>query len=182
VSTELMVLLAAVALGGALNMMLIRYRWPALLEAPIDGGRYFGDGRRLFGDNKTWKGFVGMIGTTALATLAACSLGVLPGRTLFEAGMIGAALGLAYVAAELPNSFVKRRLDIHPGQLCASNRVRLLQLIVDQADSVLGCIVVLAFTTAYSLLDLMALAVIAVSVHFSMNILLYAAGLKRAWT
>jgi hypothetical protein len=31
-------------------------------------------------------------------------------------GLYGASLGLVYILAELPNSFIKRRLDIAPGK------------------------------------------------------------------
>ena len=40
--------------------------WPALRRMPIDGGLTF-RGKRLFGDNQTWRGALVTIGTTMLA-------------------------------------------------------------------------------------------------------------------
>ena len=81
-------------------------------------------GRRLFGDNKTLRGFVVMVpaGAVALPSRArsldhACRRLPVCGRlTTGEAtrrSARGAALG--FMAGELPNSFVKRQLDIAPG-------------------------------------------------------------------
>ena len=53
--------------------------------------------------------------------------------------MVGALCGAAYVLAELPNSFVKRRLGIAPGT--SAPRARAAQYLVDQVDSVVGCAV-----------------------------------------
>ena len=57
----LYVTLMPVILAGILNMIFCK---SSLLEAvyrPMDAGLMLKDGKRLFGDNKTWKGFFGMI-------------------------------------------------------------------------------------------------------------------------
>ena len=53
--------LMSVILAGVLNMVFVKFRCCQKLNRPMDGGICLSDGKRLFGDNKTWKGFFGMI-------------------------------------------------------------------------------------------------------------------------
>ena len=46
-----------VILAGILNMLFVKTSLYLRLRRPMDGGRTLWDGRRLFGDNKTWAGF-----------------------------------------------------------------------------------------------------------------------------
>ena len=65
----LYITLMPVILAGILNMIFCK---SSLLEAayrPMDGGLILKDGKRLFGANKTWKGFLGMIVWGALAQI-----------------------------------------------------------------------------------------------------------------
>jgi hypothetical protein len=86
---------------------------------PIDGGRSFG-GRRLLGDNKTWRGAAfmcaGVVAATTLLHRAAWYRDRLPAEVRDASPLlVGALLGISTVAGELPNSFAKRRLGIAPG-------------------------------------------------------------------
>ena len=89
---------------------------------------------------------------------------------------VGLALGLGYSLAELPNSFVKRRLGIRPG---ARSTVRpRLQYVVDQADSVVGA--ALALTPLVTpRTAVLAVLVVGLALHIAIDELLYAAGVKR---
>jgi CDP-diglyceride synthetase len=158
---------------------------------PIDGGRCLRDGKRIFGDNKTWKGFVGMTVFTPLSLIAFCLLGrswaglraLLPIdenvlHSIPLALAYGTLLGFAYVAFELPNSLIKRRLDIAPGTNAVGVR-GLLFLIIDQLDSVFGCMLVVPAFTNLNSKDCMLLVVIGGLVHYATNLLLYVVGLKR---
>jgi CDP-diglyceride synthetase len=89
------------------------------LARPIDGGATF-RGRRIFGDNKTWRGAIVM---TSGVVAAACLLAQAPAywsrlpEGIQHAGpwVFGLLLGLGAVVGELPNSFLKRQLDIGAG-------------------------------------------------------------------
>jgi len=181
-SQELLTLLLAVVLAGTANMIFVRSTVLGGLRQPVDGGRRLPDGRRLFGANKTWKGLLGMPLFTALATGLLERLGGLPGMGSGEALRLGAALGTAYVLAELPNSFLKRRLGIGPGARARRPGLRIVQLLADQADSVLGCVGLLALWSPRPVPELIALAMLGIAVHFAMNRVLYALRLKSAWT
>ena len=53
--------LAPAILSGILNMIWCKTGLLKSLKKPMDMGRNFTDGRRIFGDNKTWKGFLGYL-------------------------------------------------------------------------------------------------------------------------
>ena len=80
---------------------------------------------------------------------------------------------------ELPNSFLKRQFDIHPGEPARTKIARNLCFVVDQVDSVAGgllaiCIVVpLPFSTACSLIVLGAVG------HYVFNLILKQFGFRK---
>ena len=123
-----------VVIGGSLHMLVVARNWLPMLKIPVC--------RRVFGVNKTWRGFVVMplltgVGAVVLAPLYPR----LAPDWIHQVGiagwlLLGACLGLAYVLAELPNSFVKRLMGAPPGTLPESNRV--LFTAFDQLDSALG--------------------------------------------
>ena len=101
-------------------------------------------GRRVFGANKTWRGaLVTVLGTACFATLLAwvnTRWLQWPVAVPFAAAhpfAWGALLGSGYIAGELPNSFVKRQLDIAPGAPGSGVAGRVFWL-VDQLDSLAG--------------------------------------------
>jgi hypothetical protein len=111
------------------------------LKHPIDGGARL-RGRRVFGDNKTWRGFLVMAAGVFIAALLLSRWPwyweKLP-EAVRSAGpaMFGALLGLGTVLAELPGSFVKRQLDVPPGEQRRSILGALLS-VWDQGDFVVG--------------------------------------------
>jgi hypothetical protein len=105
----------------ALAGLVLRFNLLPGLKRPIDGGAVVG-GRRLFGDNKTWRGLVtSVVGCTAMVAVQKYAIGDRAGRVaLVDYGEVnvlalGAALGAGAIIGELPNSFLKRRLGIGPG-------------------------------------------------------------------
>jgi len=122
---------------------------PGLRRLPLDGGLSY-RGRRLFGDNKTWRGAVVTIGTTTLAAwvlaqLSACcwSLPTLVPLAETHPLVWGLLLGTGYIVGELPNSFAKRRLDIAPGAAAQGTSGRAFW-IIDQLDSLAGMLLFIA--------------------------------------
>lgn len=157
------VTLIPVMLGGMTNMLILkRTDFLSHLAVPIDGGHVVGDGRRLFGDNKTWRGVATMTiscavwqvvfdallryeGLAHMSHLAPCVPDGMP-AFLFDL-LVGALLGLVYMLCELPNSYVKRRMGVSPGggSQEGSPRRRMLLFGLDHIDSSIGgCLVVCA--------------------------------------
>ncbi len=54
--------MCSVVFGGVLNMLFVKTPVYKKLKRPIDGGRNWRDGRRVFGDNKTFAGDHGVSG------------------------------------------------------------------------------------------------------------------------
>lgn len=156
----------------------------------MDLGTTLADGKRIFGDNKTWKGFFGMMLWTAIwfacfTLMAKASDGFnnlawFPYRlySTAESLLYGAIWGLGYVLFELPNSFIKRRLDVKPGKR-ASGFCKGIFIFVDQADSAVGCGLALYVFFTPPFWQMLVFIVLGIAVHFMMNVILYILGLKR---
>lgn len=79
---------------------------------PIDFGRKFFDGRRVFGDGKTIAGFASGI---VFGTVAGALEGAVLGNALFWL-RLGFVLSLGAMLGDLAGSFAKRRLGIQRGR------------------------------------------------------------------
>ena len=155
-------LLLPIIIGGVLNMVFVKLPLLQSWRVPMDGGKTLRDGKRLFGDHKTWKGFVGMIVLTALAAW-------LVWHRSFELSWLrGALVGFAYVLAELPNSFVKRRLNLPPGKSGG-----FVQTFFDQADSIIGCLLFMLPVIPINAALALAYLVLGTATHYLINVLLY---------
>lgn len=135
--------------GGALfHGVCMRMNWAPFLKRPVDHGGTF-RGRRIFGDNKTYRGIVAVAAGAALAFLAQSIFPVLQPAALrplspVSVGVFGCAFGAAAMLSELPNSFLKRRLGIAPGE-APRGGVRPIFYVVDQIDFLAGTWIVAAF-------------------------------------
>jgi hypothetical protein len=167
-----------------LHTPVLRHDLFPTLRRPLDGGATF-RGRRLFGDNKTWRGLLAMwLGVL----LAALLLSRLPGYwtrlplEIQQAGALrfGALLGLGTVLAELPNSFLKRQLDIPPGSRRLSGPTVLL-VILDQGDFVLGIWLTLAPIWVMSPAQALLAFLVVAGAHQLFNFLGYLIGARRSW-
>jgi len=187
---QMYVSLAPVIIAGILNMVWCSTRLAPALNRPLDNGAVLKDGRRVLGDNKTWKGLVGMV---VLGSVAFILWSLVPQNTalgqwdLFHErhapslaydALVGALLGVAYALFELPNSFLKRRLDIAPGKESHGPR-RWLFVFLDQIDSVLGCAVVLAILATISPQFVLGLIAVGAVTHILINMGLFAVGLRQ---
>ena len=90
--------------------------------------------------------------------------------------LLGAMLGLGYCAGELPNSFVKRRLGIPAGG--SAERLPWLQYAVDQADSVVGCLVALRLVYRAPPTELLLAAALGTGAHVAVDRLMSSIGLR----
>src|ERR1700716_3162945 len=140
-----------VLVAGLGQVVVLKTRLLAGLAVPIDRGLQW-RGKPVFGPRKTWRGVIIMTTLSALVAggqaMAARHSARLRALSPFDYGrtnpwLLGFTLGLGYCLAELPNSFVKRRLDIAPAG--TTDKWAWLQYPVDQADSVAGCIAALRF-------------------------------------
>jgi CDP-2,3-bis-(O-geranylgeranyl)-sn-glycerol synthase len=130
--------------------------------SPMDFGKNFVDGRRVFGKNKTFRGF--FFGLAIGIFVGAVEV-VLFGYPLLFAVL----LPLGALFGDLAGAFLKRRLNIAPGGLLP---------VVDQVDFVVGAIV---FSLPLSIISLelaIAMLIITPPIHLLTNFAAYKLKLK----
>ena len=152
---------------------------PVLLGggAPIDGGKKWKDGQRLFGDGKTVRGFFSGV-------LAGIAVGALEGLLLAGGNLdlyhgspptyalAGFLLGCGAMAGDLLGSFIKRRQGLSRGKP---------SLVMDQL-LFLALALLAAYPLAAGLLTLEAvlfLAILTYFVHVGANVVANRLGLKK---
>ncbi|MFD3259566.1 CDP-archaeol synthase [Paenibacillus lentus] len=173
------------------NMFFLKTPWFQALNKPMDNYKTLQDGKRLFGNNKTWRGFWGMVFFSALCCVLWGFIGQLSpaiesynllyahySNNVVYNIIIGGLLGIAYGVFELPNSYLKRRIGIQPGK-SKYNAVGILFIIVDQIDSLIGCILVLSLVYPMSFIYYMAYVILGGIVHISLSSLFYFMKLRK---
>ncbi len=188
---EVIYLMLPLILAGTTNMIFIKTPYFNFLKRPIDLNIILSDGQRLFGNNKSWKFFIGMIVFTsfwfflfyilAITFPWAARLSLIPFykfHSIFSIFIFGAVWGFSYVLFELPNSFFKRRLRIAPGEH-GKGALGLLFIFIDQADSVIGCSLAMLIFYIPGMTIFLLFIIIGIIVHFLMNILLFIIGVRK---
>jgi len=172
--------------GLALHGFCIKYDILAFLCRPIDRGRKF-RGKRIFGENKTYRGVVVVsLGTAigfGLQSLLLHRIASVRGIELFDYAFfksvaVGLAVGAAAMLSELPNSFIKRRFEIAPGTT-AKGWERLIFYIYDQIDFLLGAWLVLAVVVPVTVGRALLSAVLLLVAHQLMSSAGYALGMRK---
>lgn len=129
----------------------MKYNFLPWLKRPMDFGKSW-RGRRIFGDHKTWRAPVVYVVLCVPGTVIQAWLqngDYLP-SWLFLADyrehvwLVGTLLGLGMAAGELPNSFLKRRLNVAPGKKKAGIP-GVAFFLFDQVDLAIGIWIFLFF-------------------------------------
>jgi CDP-2,3-bis-(O-geranylgeranyl)-sn-glycerol synthase len=151
---------------------------------PVDLGRNFPDGRRLFGDGKTIRGLGGglMAGTltgifqafisnwvienlesvVVLSAISVETLRYVPSRAFLIS--LGALLG------DLLGSFIKRRIGLRRGAPAP---------LLDQLAFLLGALIVVSFSFPFQLEYAIILVILTPLIHLAANMISYLIGLKK---
>ena len=138
--------IAALAHGLCMKYNLFQF-----LKRPIDLGKNLRN-KRILGDHKTWRAPFIYIGMCFLGTMIQAWL---QGMDFFpewlflvdykqEGWLVGIMLGLGMTVGELPNSFIKRQLDISPGGK-KQGLLGILFFLFDQVDLAIGIWIFLFF-------------------------------------
>jgi len=130
----------------------------------MDFGKNFYDGKRVFGNNKTFRGF--FFGWAVGMLVGSVEYVVFPGFPVLFIVLIplGALLG------DLTGAFIKRRIGIAPGGLLP---------IVDQIDFVVGAVVFAIPLAIVSWELAVTVLLITPPIHLFTNFLAYKLKLKR---
>jgi CDP-2,3-bis-(O-geranylgeranyl)-sn-glycerol synthase len=178
-------LIAAFTLAGSCHTTWLATPASRRFAIPLDGGRTIA-GRRLFGDNKTVRGFVVMVPATGLAfALLASLLDIVQGGLnglwpLSPVGytLLGAWGAVGFMAGELPNSFIKRQLGIPPGAAAQSRFAGPLFLVIDRLDSILGLMLALVVAVPVPWRTWIFVALIGPALHGLFSVALFRLGVK----
>jgi CDP-2,3-bis-(O-geranylgeranyl)-sn-glycerol synthase len=153
---------------------------------PMDFGRTFG-GRRILGDGKTWRGFVG--GATAGVLFGVLQIGAAESGDVGEvwshgewpsAFVIVLCLGLGSMVGDSMGSFIKRRFGVERGIKAPG---------LDQYNFVIGAVVLVMifrfdwfeqhFMEGNAIWGLVAVLVVVPLLHRGINIIGYKMGKKN---
>ncbi len=139
-----LLLLIMVANGAPILMQFLLRKF---LNAPIDFGHVLGNGQRLLGHSKTWRGLVSAL---VLTSVAACLLGY--------SIVIGFWIGLLAMLGDLLSSFIKRRMGLVSGEMALFlDQVpeSLMPALVLKQQFGLDLLAVLVLTVCFLVLELM---------------------------
>jgi len=170
-------ILAAMIPAGLLHTAWLKSSWSGRLSVPVDFGMTF-RGRRLFGPNKMLRGFVILPLASGLMFLLASQIAAPWPIPHWHYLLLGFSAGLGFMLGELPNSFIKRQLDIEAGQAPLRAPARWLFLVVDRADSTLGMLIVLQVMVPVPAMTWLILLGIGAVVHALFSITMFRLGIK----
>lgn len=172
--------------AGVVHSLWLRSRWAAPWRIPIDRGRTWRQ-CRLLGDNKTWAGLLVLPPATG-ATFGLLRLAVETGSPGWFEGLwplsvggyllLGSWTGLGFMAGELPNSFVKRQLDVTPGAAPSRPFARICCFLIDRTDSLAGAFLAQALVVPVGWQYAVCILLVAPSLHWLFSALLFHLGVK----
>lgn len=177
-------------ISGIVNSIFCKTKYLKILNKPIDFGKNFTDKKRIFGDHKTWKGLFGYIILNIIFSVIFGYIWNITNlekynffyinheNTLLFNILIGFLLGLGYSLFELPNSFIKRRLDIKPGKTIKGFK-KIFFIIFDQADSVFGVALVVWLFYPIGIWIYLFYILLGTVTHLLVNMLLYFLHLRK---
>jgi CDP-2,3-bis-(O-geranylgeranyl)-sn-glycerol synthase len=130
---------------------------------PIDLGKSLSDGQRIFGTNKTVRGFIGGLVIGAVIGVSGYYLVSKELLTISLLASLGALLG------DLAGAFLKRRMKIKPGSSLPG---------IDQLDFVIGALLFVLPFYQISLASILILFFVTPPIHFLTNVGAYLLRLK----
>jgi hypothetical protein len=175
-------LLTAFVLAGTAQTAWFATRCSHPFAVPIDGGLRW-RGRRLLGANKTVRGFVVMV-PAAAAAFALLALAIAPREaglwplTAAQYAALGAWAGFGFMAGELPNSLVKRRLGIEPGESAAGRLAAAAQFAADRLDSGLGMLAAVGLAVPVPGATWAVVLLVGPAIHWSFSVVMFRLGIK----
>ncbi|MAG17971.1 MAG: hypothetical protein CL944_00685 [Candidatus Diapherotrites archaeon] len=140
-------------------------------KTPLDFGKKFIDGKRFFGDGKTFKGF--FFGTLAGTIVSATIFTLIPETTLLLTPnylLLGFLLASGALIGDVAGSFFKRRNEIKQGGEV---------LFLDQLDFVIGGMIIGSLVYIPTFYEVILVSIITLIVHRASNFVAYKTKLKK---
>jgi len=147
-------------------------------RAPIDKGKNWKDGKRIFGDGKTWEGsIIGIMMAVFIASVMGFvfyflpwDLSPIPMQIAPMGPLTGFMIGLGSISGDIFKSFFKRRFGFERGRSLP---------IVDQLDFIIFSFLFAALVVPVKITWLIMLAVVTPLFHLSANYIGYLLKLKN---
>lgn len=171
-------LVIPIFVAGLIFILILKRDHLKQLNVPVDFGISLNN-KRLFGVNKTWRGVlvyvvISIVVCYSLAWFTNYYPEVIHPIYRLNPFVIGLVFSVSYVGGELMNSFVKRQLDIAPGE-----SGYLAQGIVDNVDGMIVTALVLVFLFEISVLSIMIAIVVGLVLHLGTDVMMRRIGLKE---
>lgn len=144
-------LVLSLSIAGCIHTIWLWSKFSLALATPIDFGKTFA-GKRIFGNNKMWRGLVAMPIASSLIFVAISAMrNKLPmwlqdglwDLPSYAYAILGFSCGFTFMLAELPNSFFKRRLNVAEGTAPKNKLLASFCFLLDRFDSTLGALLAL---------------------------------------
>lgn len=186
---KMYVTLLSTIVAGIINSIFCKTKILDKLKKPIDNKKCIKN-KRVFGDNKTWKGFFGYIFFNIIFTIIFGFIWKITrleylnffyinhNNTILFNILIGLLIGLFYALFELPNSFIKRRLNIEPGKNPTGLK-KIFFIFLDQADSLFGICLVVWMFYPLGIINYLIYILVGAITHLLINMLLYLLHLRK---
>lgn len=162
-------LIIPVMFTGIFHMIIVKKNMFNFLNYPVHS--------QMFGKNKTYRGFVVVpLLSTFFMLLATQTPSTIPFEHV-SIPLLGMLIGFAYVLFELPNSFIKRRLNIPPGK--TPKKFSLFFIFLDHTDSSIGCLLVCKIFLNVSWKLILITYLLGVVIHLTVNFILYLLKIRK---
>lgn len=148
----------------------ISKNWFNKLAVPIDSGK------NIFGDNKTYRGFIfGILFSVVIAHLQSLlyKFNSFKNISLVDYSnwlIVGFLLGFGALFGDLIKSFIKRRVGIKPGERF---------ILWDQLDFVIGSLIFISFAVDITFKMVLAIIIISIMGHILVNHSAYYLGIRK---
>lgn len=179
-----LIIILPLIIAGIAHSVTIRKNWlVSLAQRPIDMGLKVAD-KRIFGANKTWRGVLVMPIVTAISAILIIPLrDFLPNSLSLRPDIffvfLGLILGLAYILAELPNSFIKRQVAVGPGAR-PEGVWGIIAYFIDQFDSATGVALLMFLLNLININLAIWIFLLGGTVHIVFDFLLLIFGVKKS--
>lgn len=171
-----LIMVTPTVIAALLNYVVLYFDLFQGLKRPISA--------RLFGANKTWRGLLSLTALGVLGGAIAWSIeSTFMSSSHYHAGnfwWVGGLQGLAWALGELPNSWLKRRANVAPGEAQVPGLKGRVFVLLNQFDSPIACCLVAYLAFDMTLLQLVFVIFLGAFLHFYVNYALYLMGIRKA--
>ncbi len=157
-----------IVLSNIIHMFVVKNDWFPNLKIPL--------APKLFGKNKTYRGFIFVGIVTAILQFLISSM--LYGHIVKDALSLGFLLGITYMLFELPNSFFKRQMGVAAGGV--ATKYAWFFTLLDKSDSTFGVCLVFVLFKGLPPNYFVGFFVGAVMLHFLTSKILYETKVKES--